>query len=83
MDDKANEGIRVHEREEGNGDWMWQPRCNIIDEESHATCSNKPHWCVTSFCSRMSWKWRNYLRILFNSGHGGECANKNITKRTT
>ncbi len=43
MDDKAHEGIRVHEREEGDGDSMRQPRCNIIDEESHATCSNKAH----------------------------------------
>jgi hypothetical protein len=43
MDDKAHEGIRVHEREETNGDSMGQPRCNIIDEESHSTCLNKAH----------------------------------------
>ncbi len=32
MDDKVREGIKVHEREEGDGDSMWQPRCNIIDK---------------------------------------------------
>ncbi len=39
---------------ERHGDLMWQPRCNIIDEKSHPTCSNKTHWCSTSFCLRMS-----------------------------
>jgi hypothetical protein len=39
---------------------MWQPRCNIIDKESHPTCSNKAQWCVTSLCSKTSWKWRYY-----------------------
>jgi hypothetical protein len=29
MDDKTHEGIKVHKREEGNGDSTWQPRCNI------------------------------------------------------
>jgi hypothetical protein len=43
MDDKAHEKIRVYKKEEGNGDSMLQPRCNIIDEESHPTCSNKAH----------------------------------------
>ncbi len=38
----------------GLGDSMWQPKCNIIDEESHTTYSNKTHWCGTSFCSRMN-----------------------------
>jgi hypothetical protein len=43
MDDKAHEGTRVHEKEEGDGDSMWQLTCNIIDEESHPTCSKKTH----------------------------------------
>jgi hypothetical protein len=32
MDDNDHEGIRVHEREEGNDDSIGQPRCNIIDK---------------------------------------------------
>ncbi len=83
MDGKAHEGIRVHEREEKNGDSMWQPRYNIIDEESHATCLNKAHWCATSFCSKTSWKWQSYFWILFNRGHGGGCVYESLTKRTT
>jgi hypothetical protein len=74
MDGKAHEGIRVHVREEGNDDSMWQLRCNIIDEKSDTTCSNKAHWCATSFCSKTSLKWQSYFRILFNKGHGGGCA---------
>jgi hypothetical protein len=46
MDDKVHEGIKVHERKENDNDSMWQPRCNIIDKESHPTCSNKAHWCA-------------------------------------
>jgi hypothetical protein len=83
MDDKAHEGIRVHEREEGDGDSMWQPRCNIIDEESHATCSNKAHWCLASLCSRTSWKWQSYVQILFNGRDGGGCVYQGITERMT
>jgi hypothetical protein len=40
MDDKIHDKIRVDEREEDNGDLIWQPKCNIINEESHPTCSN-------------------------------------------
>jgi hypothetical protein len=46
MDDKVHEGIKVHERKENDDDSMWQPRCNIIDKESHPTCLNKAHWCA-------------------------------------
>jgi hypothetical protein len=66
MDDKVHEGIRIHEREKGNGDLMWQPRCNIINKKSHPTCSNKSHWCSTSLCSRTNLKWQNHVWILFN-----------------
>jgi hypothetical protein len=83
MDDKVHEVIMVHEREEGDGDSMWQPRCNIVDEESHPTCSNKAHWCATSLYSRISWKWQSYIRISFNGGHGDKCAHQSITKKTT
>ncbi len=54
------------------GDLMWQPSYNIIDEESHPTCSNKTHRCATSLCSKMSGKWQSYVWILFNRGCG-EC----------
>jgi hypothetical protein len=81
MDDKTHEGTRVHERKEGDGDSMWQPRCNIIDVESHPTCSNKTHWCSTSFCSKTNWKWWSHIQILFNERHGGDCAYQGIIKK--
>jgi hypothetical protein len=43
MDDKIHEGIKVHEKEEGNDYLMRQPKCNIINKESHPTCLNKTH----------------------------------------
>jgi hypothetical protein len=32
IDDKTHEGFRKHEREKGDGDLIWQPRCNIINK---------------------------------------------------
>ncbi len=83
MDNKVHEIIRVHEKKEGDSASMWQPRHNIINKESHPTCSNKTHWCSTSLCSKISWKWQNHVWILFNKGHGGGCAYQDIVKKMT
>jgi hypothetical protein len=83
MGDKTHEGIKVHEKEEGDDDLMWQPRCNIIDEESHPTLMNKAHWFSTALYSKMSWKCQNHIWILFNGGHGGGHVYQSIIKGTT
>jgi hypothetical protein len=62
---------------------MRESRCNIIDRKSHSPCTNKTHWCTTSFCLRTSWKWRSSIWILFNRTHGGGCPYQGIIQRTT
>ncbi len=55
MDDKVHEGIKVHEKEESDGDSIWQLKCNIIDKEPHSTCSNKTHWWVKAHYNDSLW----------------------------
>jgi hypothetical protein len=43
MDNKIDDGSRIHGGEENDGDSMRQSRCDIIDQESHAPHTNKTH----------------------------------------
>jgi len=43
MDNKIDDGFKIHGGEESDGDSMRQSRCNIIDQESHSAHTNKTH----------------------------------------
>jgi hypothetical protein len=43
MDNKIDDGFRIHGREKVDGDLMQQSRCDIIDQESHSPRTNKTH----------------------------------------
>jgi len=43
MDDKIDDGFRIHGGKESDGDLMRQSRCDIIDQESHSPRTNKTH----------------------------------------
>jgi hypothetical protein len=43
MDNKIDDGFRIHGGEENDGDSMLQSRCDIVDQESHSPCMNKTH----------------------------------------
>jgi hypothetical protein len=43
MDDKIDDGFRIHGGEESDDDSMGQSRCDIIDQKSHPPCINKTH----------------------------------------
>jgi hypothetical protein len=45
MDNKIDDGFRIHGGKENDGDSIQQSRCDIIDQKSHSPHTNKTH-CV-------------------------------------
>ncbi len=43
MDNKIDDGFRVHGGEESDGGSMRHLNCNIINQKSHSPCTNKTH----------------------------------------